>query len=222
MARSDELKRVVAAARNLYEELGTFSTFEQIAEGSHYVSMLRNTKDDDFKDQVWRRYVKEYCNHGWVWNQITLYRATGKSSHFFAPDEDLDFLTLNELSCALELWVSLIVAGKVQRLLQHEDYKGVKMLQASGASVAEVFRAYLNVHKARAGIDKWTKMAMCDMRFTIYEMVQEVREEESRPRAIGLKSRSTFSLENGRLTNSSFYQTGNTAIRSSKQFPEPQ
>jgi len=185
MARSDELRRVVAAARDLHEELGTLSTLEQIAEASHYVSMIRNTKDDDFKEKIWRRYVKEYCNHGWVWDQISIYRHTAQSSHFFAPGEELDYLILNELTCALELWCSLIMAGKLQRLLQHEDYQGVIALQESGASPAEVYRAYINVHKGRAGIDKWTKMAMCDMRFTIYEMVQEVRREGDHARLAG-------------------------------------
>ncbi|KAE9375835.1 hypothetical protein N431DRAFT_454439 [Stipitochalara longipes BDJ] len=199
MARSHELRRVVAAARDLHEELGTLSTFEQIAEGSHYVSMIRNTREDDFKDQVWRRYVKEYCNHGWVWNQITLYRHTGQSSHFFAPDEDLDYLTLDELTCAWELWVSLIVAGKLQRLLQNQEYNGVKTLQESGASPAEVFRAYINVHKSRASIDKWTKRSMSDMRFTIYEAVLEVRHE-------GDRSRDTASI--GRVVKQEALQPG--------------
>jgi hypothetical protein len=49
MARSDEKNRLNVAADALEEELGTLSTSQQIANGSHYRSMPRNGAEDIFK-----------------------------------------------------------------------------------------------------------------------------------------------------------------------------
>jgi hypothetical protein len=57
MARSDEKNRLNTAADALEEELGTLSTSEKIANGSHYRSMLRNGAEDIFKDAVWGRFM---------------------------------------------------------------------------------------------------------------------------------------------------------------------
>ena len=100
-----------------------------------------------------------------------MYRLVGQISTFFVPDEKLDYTTFFELQSALTHWVSLSLAVKLPLLLQHEDYREVRALQESGASQAELFRCYINVHKAQAGFDKWTAVHMDNVPFAIYEVV---------------------------------------------------
>jgi hypothetical protein len=171
MARSDEKNRLNTAADALEEELGTLSTSQQIANGSHYRSMLRNGAEDIFKDAVWGVFmekIRKSCDKERLWDEMTIYRLIGQASHFLVPDEELDKRTLHNLERALELWVFLAVAEKLHLLLQHQDCKQGKALKENGASPAVIFQAFVSIYKNRAGINRWTAAHMNNVRYTIY------------------------------------------------------
>jgi hypothetical protein len=202
-ARSDEKKRLNAAADALEEELGTLSTSEQIANGSHYRSMLGNGAEDNFKDAVWWIFVQKIgksCDKDRLWNEMTIYLLIGQTSHFLVPDEELDKQTLHKLKRTLELWVFLAVAEKLHLLLQHQDYKQVRELKDNGASPAAVFQAFVSICKNRAGINRWTRAHMNNVRYTIYEVVLHVRQGGDVPHQAGRMSSSKGNLANAVLT----------------------
>jgi hypothetical protein len=192
MARSDEKNRLNAAAHALEEELGTLSTSEQIANGGHYRSMLRNGAEDIFKDAVWGVFmekIRKSCDKERLWDEMAIYRLIGQTSHFLVPDEELDKRTLHNLERALELWVFLAVAQKLYLLLRHQDYKQVRALKeklkVNSASPAVVFQAFVSICKNRAGINRWTEAHMNDVRYGIYEVVLHVRQGGDVPHQSG-------------------------------------
>jgi hypothetical protein len=192
MARSDAKNRLNAAADALEEELGTLSTSEQIANGSHYRSMLRNGAEDIFKDAVWGVFmekIRKSCDKERLWDEMAIYRLIGQTSHFLVPDEELDKRTLHNLERALELWVFLAATEKLYLLLRHQDYKQVRALKeklkVNSASPAVVFQAFVSICKNRAGITRWTETHMNDLRYGIYEVVLHVRQGGDVPHQSG-------------------------------------
>jgi hypothetical protein len=188
MARSDKKNRLDAAADALEQELGTLSTSEQIANGSHYRSMLRNGAEDIFKDAVWGRFmqkIRKSCDKQRLWYEKTIYRLIGQTSHFLVPNEKLDKRTLHKLQYALELWVFLAVAEKLHLLLQHQDDKQVRALKENGASPAAVFQVFVSIYKNRAGINRWTEAHMNNVRYIIYGVVLHVRQGGDVPHQSG-------------------------------------
>jgi hypothetical protein len=187
MGKSKEKKRVSAAVRALHEELGTLSTAEQIVKASRHCSMIRNTAECQFKDKVWRAYIRQHCDHKPVWSEISIYRLVNQTSHFFLSDQDRSILVSDDLCHALELWMFLAAVDKLPLLLQGDHYNIVVALKERGASPAEVFRTYMNVRKVWAGFDKWTKKHINDMRYAIYKVVLQVRRqlESDEPRGHG-------------------------------------
>jgi len=193
MARSDEKNHLNAAADALEEEFGMFSTSEQIANGSHYRSMLRNGARDSFKNAVWGVFVRRIsnsCDLQRLRIETTIYHLIGQTSHFLVPDEELDKLTLHNLELALEHWVFLAVAEKLYLLLQHQDYKQVRAMRENSASPAVVFQEFVSIYKNRAGINRWTEAHMNNVRYTIYEVVLHVRQGGDVPHQAGIMSSS--------------------------------
>ena len=193
MARSDENNRLNAAADALEEEFGMFSTSEQIANGSHYRSMLRNGARDSFKNAVWGVFIRRIsnsCDLQRLRIETTIYHLIGQTSHFLVPDEELDKLTLHNLELALEHWVFLAVAEKLYLLLQHQDYKQVRAMRENSASPAVVFQEFVSIYKNRAGINRWTEAHMNNVRYAIYEVVLHVRQGGDVPHQAGIMSSS--------------------------------
>jgi hypothetical protein len=111
--------------------------------------MLRNGAEDVFKDTVWGIFmqkIRKSCDKQRLWDETTIYRLIGQTSHFLVPDEELDKRTLHNLERALELWVFLAVAEKLYLLLHHQDYKQVRALKENGASPAVVFQAFVSIY----------------------------------------------------------------------------
>jgi hypothetical protein len=180
MSRSPETTRLDTEVDRLRQQFGTVSTPEKVAEASHYCSMLHSSNEDDLKDRIWRRYVRQHCDYGRVCNEITMYRLMGHSSHFFVHNEHLDSPALEELCCAMEFWVSLAIEGGLTPLLQHEE---VKTVYEGLGSAADIFRAYIDTYKTEAGITTWTKQHMSELRYSMYQRIQGIRvlKKESSP-----------------------------------------
>ena len=175
-----ETTRLDAEVERLKQQFGTVSTEKEIEAASHYCSMLRNSKEDELKDKIWRQYLRRHCDTDRVWNEIAIYRLLGRNSRFFVRGQHLDSMALEDLRCALELWVSLAVEGGLTPFLQHEE---VKTIYEGDGSAAEVFRAYIDTYRTKAGIHEWKREYMSELRYTIYERVRGIRasKEESSP-----------------------------------------
>jgi hypothetical protein len=57
---SKEKKRIRAAKLDLFPELGTLSTFKQLEKASQYHSLRLNSPEDQFKNKVWKAYVRQF------------------------------------------------------------------------------------------------------------------------------------------------------------------
>lgn len=198
MSRREKREQMAAAARALEEEAGALSTFDQIANGSDYLSTLRNTEEDDVKEKVWRNYIgsRKWTDRQRICDEISIYRLIGQTWCLLVPDEFLDNRTCHELQGAVEHWVFLVVAGKLHLVLQREEFTEVKALKEHGSSPAEVFRAYVKTFKDRAGISDWAKLHMNILRRGIYEFVLHVREQGERE---VLKESGKFSLHESEM-----------------------
>jgi len=164
------------------EELGMLSTVEQIAKLNHHRSILHGSKA-----RIWQKYIFKRCAKRQVAieQDVTMYNLIGQTRTFFVEEGDADKKVYASLLRALELWVSLIVAGKLHLVFQHEDYKSVGALTNQGGTPAEVFRAYIRVHKSRVGIKDWKKESMDNVRYALYQVVLKAREEGKAPQPTG-------------------------------------
>ncbi|KAN0112571.1 hypothetical protein V8E51_005522 [Hyaloscypha variabilis] len=143
------------------EELGMLLTVEQIAKLNHHRSILHGSKA-----RIWQKYIFKRCAKRQVAieQDVTMYNLIGQTRTFFVEEGDADKKVYASLLRALELWVSLIVAGKLHLVFQHEDYKS-----------------------SRVRIKDWKKESMDNVRYALYQVVLKAREEASAGECAGIR-----------------------------------
>jgi len=89
---------------------------------------------------------------------------------------------LDELACSLECWVALKAGGALEPFLKQPE---VEAVAKRGGCVAEVFRAYLDVYKTKAGISEWNIEHFYEMKCKLYEADDNFREIRAKRSSFG-------------------------------------
>jgi len=108
----------------------------------------------------------------------------GQTSDYLTRNQSLDLYTLRKLVSVLEFWVFLAMRGGLGHLV---DYEEVQKVCADG-SPEEVFRAFLDIRKAKAGCHNWTVDYMHEVLFTVYQTVEAFRKSTQKTDAAGKSS----------------------------------
>jgi hypothetical protein len=160
---------------NLKALLGKLDKGRQIAKAVHYEASLRNSSQDLIKRQALSKYISNAGNGLHARLEMEIYRLMGETSKYFMGDQVLDLETLKQLVAVLEFWAFLAMGGALGTLLEHKD---IQRVWSCGGSAAEVFRAFLDVHKAKRKFGKWTLEHTQEVNFIVHEVVGEYQRGE--------------------------------------------
>ncbi|KAE9375832.1 hypothetical protein N431DRAFT_463896 [Stipitochalara longipes BDJ] len=145
------MKRRREEKEDLKRLLGKFEEPKQIARAVHYDASLRNSEDDRIKAQALSKYISTVANGLHARAEMQIYRMMGDTSN-------------------LGVWAFLAMAGGLCLFLEHKD---IDRVYSSGGSAAEVFRAFLDVQKAKGKFERWNQEHMNEVLFTIHEVVKD-------------------------------------------------
>jgi len=167
----EEARRVKEEKANIKKLFGKLNEKKHIQEAVQYEASLRNSEEDCFKRQLSREYIAKDSNGLHARVEMSIYRMMGETSIFFVRGQALDYDTLKPFLSIMEFWAFLAMAGGLGPFLGHKD---VKKVYKGDGSAAEVFRAFLDVAKAKAKFDKWDQYRMNEVLYMINTIVDDV------------------------------------------------
>jgi hypothetical protein len=167
----EEARRVKEEKANIKQLFGKLNEKKHIQEAVQYEASLRNSEEDCFKRQLSREYIAKDSNGLHARVEMSIYRMMGETSIFFVRGQALDYDTLKPLLSIVEFWAFLAMAGGLGPFLAHKD---VKKVYKGDGSAAEVFRAFLDVAKAKAKFDKWDQYRINEVLYMIHTIVDDV------------------------------------------------
>jgi hypothetical protein len=160
---------------NLKALLGKLDKGKKIAKAVHYEASLRNSDQGGIKHQALSKYISNAGNGLHARLEMEIYRLMGETSKYFMRDQVLDLETLKQLAAVLEFWAFLAMGGALGTLVEH---KHIQRVWSYGGSAAEVFRAFLDVQKAKRKFEKWTVEHIYEVNLIVHEVVEDYQRAE--------------------------------------------
>lgn len=165
-------REMQALTADLVTTLGSIETKHEIARASRYNGELRAGEKDQLKSRAWEHHLKKNTDRGRAWAEIMIYRATGENSAYFIPEqEDGTFLetgSVDELDVCAILFLRLVAEGRLDEL---EEFEKVKIEFPRDASLAEKFKAYMDVFRGKSGFRYRTYKEIIDLRFNLFQVL---------------------------------------------------